>query len=47
MRLLLEADRVPDSLEELLRWADAAGVRLAPGKPGELELTVRQDAAGA
>ncbi len=47
VRQLLEAGRAPDSLDSLLRWADAAGVNLVAGKPGELELTVRQNAAGA
>ena len=40
VRRLAEAGRDHDSVQSLLEWAAASGIRLDRGKPGELELTV-------
>jgi len=40
VRTLLEAGIEHPDVESLLAWAESAGVRLAPGAEGELELTV-------
>jgi cytoplasmic iron level regulating protein YaaA (DUF328/UPF0246 family) len=40
VRRLAESGRDHESVDSLLEWAAASGIRLEPGKPGELELTV-------
>ncbi|MBC7724429.1 MAG: peroxide stress protein YaaA [Burkholderiaceae bacterium] len=46
VRALLDAAIDHDSVESLLDWASATGVRLVRGAPGELELTVDAIVAG-
>ena len=40
VRAMARAGRDFDSVEELVAWAPAAGIRLEPGAPGELDLVV-------
>ena len=46
-RALLEQQHVFNTAAELIDWARSVGIRLAPGVPGELELTVEQHLASA
>lgn len=40
VRALLESGAAPASVDELLAWGRSAGVRLEPGRPGEIALVV-------
>ncbi|TFD65755.1 YaaA family protein [Cryobacterium ruanii] len=46
-RALLEQQHDFRTMAELLDWARSVGIRLAPGAPGELELTVEQHLVSA